>query len=90
MASKKKNLYIRKFLNPKKGTACIEVKFEKGNGNIKIVDCNRAVTLDFYDYSVDDDDEVAKTEKLHKIQVLIDCLTAAKNHIEGDKNNEAN
>ncbi len=90
MASKKKNLYIRKFLNSKKGTACIEVKFENGMGNIKIADCHRAITLDFYNYDLDDDEEVAKSVKIKKIQTLIDCLTAAKNHIEGDKNNEAN
>ena len=90
MASKKKNLYIRKFLNSKQGTACIEVNFKGTSGNIKIADCHRAVTLDFYDYGVDDDESTTKSDRLRKLNTLIDCLTAAKNHIEGDKNNEAN
>ncbi len=90
MASKKKNLYIRKFLNPKKGTASIEVKFEKGSGNVKISDCHRAVTLDFYNYNVEDDEKQTVDERLYKLQVLIDCLNATKIYLEGDKNNEAN
>ena len=90
MASKKKNLYIRKFLNPKKGTASIEVKFTNGNGNIKITDCHRQITLDFYDYGVDDDELNTKLDRLRKLNTLIDCLNTVKNHMEGDKNNEAN
>ena len=90
MASKKKNLYIRKFLNPKKGTACIEAKFGKGSGTVKIMDCHRAVTLDFYNYNIDDDEKQTVDERLHKLNVLIDCLNTVKTYLEGDKNNEAN
>ena len=90
MKKKAKNLYIRKFLNPKKGTASIEVKFKQGSGNIKIMDCHRAITLDFYNYDMDNDEKQSVDERVHKLNVLIDCLNTVKTYLEGDKNNEAN
>lgn len=75
MATKK--YYKRAFLNPKKGVASFEAKYEKhegaynAEGNLKITDCNHAVNLELGWY-----DAPGKKDAEAKLATLIKELVA--------------
>lgn len=72
-----KKYYKRAFLNPQKGVASFEAKFEihdggfNGEGNLKITDCNHAVNLEVGWY-----DQVGKASSEQKLNTLIKELSA--------------
>jgi len=80
MANKK--YYVRKFLNKKEGIAAIEIdgtckdKFDDGF-SVKLSDCNRQITLDFWADSKQD-----YKEKLDKVNLIISELTKVKHWIQ--------
>ena len=69
------NYHSRKFLNTKQGIAAIECSAEMSsmwsNVNVKIADCNRAVSLDF-----DFNGMKAYKEKRAKLLLIINELNA--------------
>jgi len=74
--------YSRKWLNKKTGTAFIECSSEcelssYKDFSFKISDCNKSVTIDLSFH-----DKKGKAERLNKVSLIIDELTAFKAAME--------
>lgn len=80
MAKPRFKKYSRKFLNKSKGTALIETSVEVWSDDvqcdIKIMDCFRAITLDFNAWDKSDQKQVE--ELTQKFDTLISELQAAR------------